>query len=401
MLLKRFLVFVYILLFTFALNRLSYADENQMIKGNIDFGIKLMNEVRNHEFDNDVIFSPIGLGQSLSVLANGAVGSTLDQINLVQELNGYSESEINSFWKKTVNPKPYELDKKMFIFTRSSLWVQNGFTFNPEYMKTINSFYPGFDLTYVNFSDKYTPSAINDWAKTSTNHQVKSIVSKKDVSKDTVLYLINITYAKIAWKNEFQKDLTKKGTFYLSNGQTAKALYMKTTGDFDYYENNIFQAVKVDLADPDLEAVFFLPKGTKTLMNIYKNMNGENYFEWSSKFKKKHLMLVVPKMDLEYKTSFIPEFKSIGVGAPFDQSYADFKNMFKVSNFAFVSNELSDSFLKIDEYGVNKTSFDKNVRDVVDFNHPFVMVIANKKTNAWLLLASIENPHPYEWFEIL
>ncbi|AWB10617.1 Serine protease inhibitor [Thermodesulfobium acidiphilum] len=397
---RKVLIFLNVLFFMLIVIPGAFADDSQLIKGNINFAIKLMNEVRNHEFDNNVIFSPIGLGQSLSVLSNGAVGHTFDELNLIQGFDGYNESDINYFWKNTVSPTPYTYDKKMFVFTRSSLWVQNGFTFDPKFMATINSFYPGFDLTYINFSDKYTPSAINDWVKTSTNHQVTSIVNKKDVSKDAMMYLINITYAKLAWKNEFPKNLTKKGTFYLSNGQSAKALYMKTTGNFDYYENDIFQAVKVNLADPDLEAVFFLPKETKTLMNIYRNMNGENYFNWSKQFKKRLLMVEIPKMDLEYKTSFIPEFKEIGVGDPFDQSYADFRKMFKIANFSFVSNEISDSFLKVDEYGLNKTIFDKNVKDVISFDHPFVMVIANKTTNAWLLIASIENPHPDEWFEI-
>jgi serpin B len=400
-LLKKLLIAFSILFFVFSTSCLSYADESAMVKGNIDFGINLMNEIRTHEFDNNVIFSPIGLGQSLSALSNGAVGSTLDQINLVQGLNGYSESDINSFWKKTVNPKPYEYNKKMFIYTRSSLWVQNGYTFSPDFMGKITSFYPGFDLTYINFSDKYTPSAINSWVKSTTDRQVTNIISKKDVDKNTIIDLINVTYAKLAWKNEFPKELTKKGNFYLSNGKTTKALYMKTSGNFDYYENNFFQAVKVDLADPNLEAVFFLPKGTKTLMNIYRNMNGENYFDWSSKFQKKSLDLILPKMDLEYKKSFITEFKGIGVGSPFDQNDADFKRMFNVANFSFVSNEISDNFLKVDENGINKVVFDKSIKDSVNFDHPFLMVIVDKTTNAWILVASIENPHPEEWFEIL
>lgn len=356
-----------------------------------------MNEIRTHEFDNNVIFSPIGLGQSLSALSNGAAGSTLDQINLVQGLEGNSESDINSFWKKTVGPKPYEYGKKMFIYTRSSLWVQNGYTFSPDFMTKITSFYPGFNLTYINFSDKYTPSAINSWVKSTTNHQVTNIISKKDVDKNTIMDLINVTYAKLAWKNEFPRNLTKKGNFYLSNGKTTKAIYMKTSGSFGYYENNFFQAVKVDLAYPNLEAVFFLPKGTKTLMNIYRNMNGENYFDWSSKFQKKSLDLILPKMDLEYRKPFITEFKGIGVGSPFNQNDADFKRMFNVANFSFVSNELSDNFLKVDESGINKTVFDKNIKDNVNFDHPFLMVIVDKTTNAWLLVASIENPQPDEW----
>ena len=96
------------------------------------------------------------------------------------------------------------------------------------------------------------------------------------------MFLINAIYFKGNWTYEFDKDLTTDDIFTKTDGSTAAVRMMKQEGEFDYFENQEFQAINLPYGDGDFSMMLILPTQENDLNAVMNQINESNWKDWQN-----------------------------------------------------------------------------------------------------------------------
>ena len=99
---------------------------------------------------------------------------------------------------------------------------------------------------------------------------------------------------------------------------------MGRAGEFDYSENEDFQAVRLPYAGRTISMYVFLPK--KSLDEFAQNLTPENWRQWTAEFRSSKGTLELPRFKLENEYNLKPVLEAMGMTAAFDRQ-ADFRGI--------------------------------------------------------------------------
>jgi len=99
--------------------------------------------------------------------------------------------------------------------------------------------------------------AINNWVKKNTGGKIDNIVER--IEDDDILFLINTIYFQGSWAEKFDPSKTKEGSFNLPNGTQKKLPMMSRTGQYEYYQGDNFQSVRIPYGNKRGCMYVFLP----------------------------------------------------------------------------------------------------------------------------------------------
>ena len=77
------------------------------------------------------------------------------------------------------------------------------------------------------------------------------------------MILINAIYFKGKWQEQFDPTITFLDTFYDSNNNISKIMFMNSTKKYDYFENKDMQTISLNYKNDNLSALIILPKKKK------------------------------------------------------------------------------------------------------------------------------------------
>jgi len=263
------------------------------------FGINLFKEVLNaEEPEENVMISPLSVSLALAMTYNGADGDTKEAMEKTLELNGLTVDEINENYKMLIDALA-SVDPKVLMSIANSIWYKQTFKVEQDFID-INQNYFYAEVSPLDFNDPDAVTTINNWVGNKTNDKITEILDA--IPADAVMYLINAIYFKGIWKYEFDESDTEEKPFYLSDGTTKDVPMMVQEGTFNYFSNDILQAVEMPYGAGNYSMVILLPKYGKTPDDIIDLLSNENWNKWLSEFyeaEKVHIHL--PKFKFEYK----------------------------------------------------------------------------------------------------
>jgi len=367
---------------------------DKLIAANTRLSFKLFSEVLKQQPDKNIFISPTSIAIALAMTYNGAKAETQQAIAQTLELQGMSLEDVNqanSFLRETLSHP----DPNVRLSLANSLWARKGEQFNPEFIQKNQNFY-GARLTDLDFSDSQASSIINDWVKQSTEGKIEKIVEGKDITPNTILFLINAIYFKGAWGREFDKTQTKELPFTLINGTQKQHPIMFQQDRYGYYTNELFQAVSLPYGQGRFSLYVFLPQKNSSLKAFYENLNAENWDKWMSQFKPQPVYIGLPRFRLDYGIELNNVLKSLGMAIAFDPNRANFANM--TSRPAYISKVKHNTFFEVNEEGseaAGATSVQIVTRGVptsVIVDHPFFCAIRDNQTKTILFMGSVVEP---------
>jgi serpin B len=129
----------------------------------------------------------------------------------LQKMSLQEVNQANADLRETLENR----EPNLHLSLANSLWVQEGVSCNPEFLRINEDFYQA----HVRVLDFYAPnslSIINDWVKQSTNGKIEKIIDW--IRPDLVMILINAAYFKATWSQPFPKQATRNHPFTLLDG---------------------------------------------------------------------------------------------------------------------------------------------------------------------------------------
>lgn len=189
------------------------------------------------------LVSPVSVIYALAMTANGAGGSTREQM---EDVLGMSVDELNTYlyaYRQSVA----KWDRSTLDIS-NSVWFRNkAFPADPEFLQ-INADYYGADIYAAPF-DQSTVDDMNYWVNRKTRGMIPKIVDQLD--DNNVMTLINALAFEANWSEPYEKHQIKEGTFTASDGSLQSAEFMEeklsfyiedkyARGFVKYYEGNRF-----------------------------------------------------------------------------------------------------------------------------------------------------------------
>lgn len=367
----------------------------RLMDANTKFGLNLFKTIVKENPKNNVFISPTSVAIALSMLYNGAQGATKEQIAKTLEVSGISLTNVNDSAKNLQDILTKADGVKLSI--ANSLWLKKGIAFEADFLDNNQKFY-GAKAANLDFANPKTVKTINEWVKENTNNKIDRII--ETISPDDVLFIINAIYFQGNWSQAFEEKSTKLQPFFLANGSQKQQLMMSQKGEYKYYENDLFQAIRLPYGKGKMSMYIFLPRGD--LNSFFSQLTQENWQQWLTEFTKRKGSITMPKFKLEYEAQLKKVLSTLGMANVFSAKEANFNKMTK--NKVYVNEIKHKTVLDVNETGTEAaavTSIGMRATSIaieekppfnLIINRPFFLVIRDEQSGTLLFTGSINQP---------
>ena len=362
------------------------------------FALKMFAQMHKEEKGNDnFCLSPLSASWALSMAANGAEGTTREQMYATLGFPGNDAEKINAYQQKIIKRLNTLDPERVTVGIANSMWVNENFKIKKEFEKSNTAYY---DATVKNIKfDAAAVKAINDWCSQKTNGKITEIV--KEIDPMTQLFLINALYFNGRWTSTFNKKRTKEEEFTKENGEKIKVQMMHQNEKMYYYEDENVQMVMKPFGEEKFHMLFILPREGVT-MDKSVQLLAENLDTWYSESEKEEVNLSLPRYKAEYGKSLKSTLQSMGMSDAFTPGKANFGALSKEE--LCIGDVLQKTFVKVDEEGAEAAAVTSvalmamaagppKPKNMV-INRPFIYIIRERETGNILFIG--RNGHPKE-----
>ena len=363
-----------------------------MEQGN-EFAFKLLRETDAQFSGSNLFLSPMGVTIVSSMLANGAKGTTYDEIVEAIGLKGFSLDQVNDCYKTLVSAL-YGAAGSVSFTLANSVWAAKDLTLRKQFCKNMEDTFDAESFS-VDFGADGTLKQVNDWCSKKTNGLIPKMFDQLDAQ--TRALLINALYFKGDWKYTFDKSATTEGSFQTLAGTPAKVQYMSLSCNLEAYRDEKVSLVKLPYGGNGaflMEAI--VPNGD--FKAFLSGLSLAQLKQWDQAARLQETKLSFPKFTAEFDTEeqLVPVLTRLGMRQAFSANAADFSYMSPEP--LYVSNFRQKTYIKVDEKGteaaaVTEAEMRKNAPAglFISFDRPFVYLIRESSTGAILFIGTKVN----------
>jgi serine protease inhibitor len=373
---------------------------NQLVNANNRFGFNLFTQLQLQQKSQpqNIFISPQSIAIALAMTRNGTAGKTQAEITRTLGLEQFDTATVDSSYEQLIKTLT-TTDNSVELAIANSLWINQDISLKAPFIKTSQDFYQG-KVTNLDFANPSAKNTINQWVASNTAHQIPAIVNS--ISPEDALYLINAIYFKGSWTNKFDPDATTKQPFYLKSKATKPVAMMSQTGDYRYYENEQFQAIRLPYGKQgELGMYIFLPQTNSSLGQFNQQLNLTNWQAWLSQMRSQPGNIFLPKFKLEYAKELKDVFSSLGMQEVFNSAQADFSAM--TDSAVAINTVKHKAVIEVNEEGTKAagvTSTGIRITSAIpqkqpfemNINRPFFFGIRDDRTGTILFMGNVVEP---------
>ena len=372
---------------------------SQLADASNRFGFNLFTQIYDRQqSDENLVISPSSIAIALGMVRKGIAGATREEVTTALALDRLDSATIDaSYLKLTETLKTADPNVELAI--ANSLWVNQSITLKEQFLSSVEEFYQA-QVSNLDFANSQAENIINNWVAENTANKITQIVDS--ISVEDALYLLNAIYFKGSWSQKFDADATTQKPFYSKPNLPQDLAMMSQTGDYRYYENDRFQAVRLPYGEKEeLGMYIFLPQETNNLETFNQQLSVDNWQEWLSQMRSRRGNITIPRFKLEYETDLREFLSDLGINQIFNPSQADFSTMTDdsvavdtVKHKTFIEvNEEGTEAAAVTSIGIRITSVEpENMPYNMNVNRPFFFAIRDDVTETILFMGNVVEP---------
>lgn len=206
--------------------------------------------------NENFVFSPVSLNQSLGVLLNGANKKARAEIMQALNYNGLTLSDVNNYNNQILSSSDQSSYNKLLI--ANGLWISDTIKgkIKRDFLNTASRFYKA-DIHVADFKKQEVKEEIQKWIVEHTNGFINDAPSVKPYD---VMIGINSTYFNGVWDITPQTPTTET-PFKNRDGKEGNCKYLQYKNEKMYcYSNSYFRAIKLFYKDSDYSMIVVLPQ---------------------------------------------------------------------------------------------------------------------------------------------
>ena len=230
----------------------------------------------------------------------GANGKTAEEMAQVLNFNLPQEElhkQLNSL-DQSLYVVPEHLKDQAGSFqlnVANSIWGQSGYPFRQSYFDLLAQYY-GAGLQVVDFINNSDQARvqINDWVSEETEGKIKDLIPPGGVNGFTRLVLANAIYFNAAWLNQFSKQETRPGDFYINADRKQTAQMMQIKNNLEYKRDAEMQLVDIPYLNDRFSMVLIMPL-EKDLSALISELDNGQINNWMQDLSSREVILRMPK----------------------------------------------------------------------------------------------------------
>lgn len=316
-----------------------------------DVSFELLKNAATDNNRNNAVVSPTSALICLAMMANGADGQTLEQI---ESAIGVDMDTLNAFMEKfAASLVSYE---KCRLSLASSLWINSKdplLTVKEDFLRT-NAKYYRSDIYSSDFSSQ-TVRDMNLWVDEKSFGMIDSVLDEIDPT--AMMYLVSCVAFDAEWQEKYTKKSVRDSDFTDIDGNTeqVRTLFSK---EGKYLSGESCTGFVKNYAGGKYGFVGLLPNEDTDVYALLESLDGTAWCElWQSMRIGVDVRTSIPVFDVETNTDLAESFKSLGVTDMFDSANADFSRMGAYGNEGlFCSSFSQKTLLELDENGTRAAS---------------------------------------------
>lgn len=340
---------------------------------------------RDAASDENFVMSPLSIQLALYMVWQGANNDTRTEIESLLRTPEPGDDVTNE-----ISRLMHDLNGNSGEFT---LNIHNGMFYDDNRMTPNESFEEALKSKFIaeverlDFSTPTAVEEINGWVREKTEGKIPEVLDQ--ISDREVLFLLNALYMKADWNNAFAQELTADRPFHLADGEEIRIPMMSKTEMIDIVRTEEYQAVRLLLADSALAAYFIMPDNSGTDRSGYPGPEVlEKLLDGRIEFSSAKAGLSLPVIETKTNLEMNPVLKALGMKSAFDPERADLSGIGSaVTGALYISRVLHDTYLKIDEGGVEGAAVttvgigttSAPITEPFVFDHPFTYLIVDQR----------------------
>ena len=345
------------------------------------FGFRFFKQmIKNEGTKENVLVSPLSVILALYMTANGADGTTKDQMLEVLGEN------LNDYLKAYQVKLPQGDGYKMHI--ANSIWFRDtaSLTVKDAFLNT-NKTYFGAGVYKAPFNET-TCKEINEWVKEHTDGMISNILD--EIPADAMLYLINALCFDAEWENIYKESSVVEGQTFTKEDGTKQKMTLMYSEESTYLEDKWATGFVKYYKDRKYAFVALLPKKGVTVSEYVEYLDEENFHKLMSKAKITSVNAALPKFETAYDLLLNDVLMQMGMTDAFSGA-ADFTKMATCTDGnLYISRVLHKTFITVDEKGtkagastvVEMTKESAVMQSyTVRLDRPFVYMLIDCETN--------------------
>jgi serpin B len=348
----------------------------------------------------NLFFCPYSIRTTLLMTFAGAQGETARQMTEVLQVPEPASQthEAVRAWHASLNGETHEQTGYQ-LHTANALWGQQGFLFQPAFVKQLETFYGG-GLREVDFAHAVEDArqTINAWIETETEGKIVEFLKPKMLDASATLVLTNSVYFKGAWEAPFDRQKTTNAPFYLTQDESVEVPMMSQIMTTSYGEDEVHRVLELPYAGERLSMVLVVPKQPDGLRQVEQQLSATSLAGLLQLLQSQKVMVTIPRWSMEVEVSLPDILWSMGMRDAFALPPADFSGMTGKKN-VFISAVLHKAMLDVNEEGseavaATEVTMARGLRRYPEFvaDRPFLLLIRDRQTGGMLFLGRVVDP---------
>lgn len=346
------------------------------------------------EKENSLI-SPLSAFFALSLVANGADGQTLAQM---EEVLGMPLASLNGFCASLL--------KDLASNPQAQLQLANAIWLDPDRIGSLQEMFNTiatqayeaqvFDKPF----DASTVKDINAWVSKHTNGLIEEMM--QNLSGDTVMVLINALAFEAQWLKVYEESAIQPQSFHNADGSVSQ-VQMMYSEESSYFEVEGLQGfLKPYERDRYGLALFIAQDENQSLDEALQKADGKKVLEALASPQVRSVDAGLPQFSFDDSKKLNDALQEAGLLDAFSSEQADFSKLATNSQNLAISEVLQKTKIIVDAKGtkaaaateimVDETAFigeEESIRIVCD--RPFFYVLLDLQTKTPLLMGVVEN----------
>lgn len=358
-----------------------------------DFALSLLREERSGSVS--VLLSPVSILNALGMVANGASGTTLKQI---ETATGMSLHQLNDFLYTYRMSLPAD-SKTCKAALANSAWLRDTFRVEDAFLRSCVNYYSA--EVYRSAFDGGLVTDLNRWVSKKTDGMISDLL-EKEPGAQTMLYLVNAACFDAKWETPYTKENVRTdGIFTAASGKRQTADYLDSHETIYLSGNNVSGFLK-PYDGGKYAFVALVPDEGVTLADYLRNLTGEHLYQLITDHHYADVQASIPKFTARSELELEEPLRAAGISDLFDVSAADLRGLGSApnGNTLYVNSVLHKTYLELDENGTKAaaaTSLDINAgaappsEDVktVTLDRPFLYMVVDTHACVPLFMGTV------------
>ncbi|UCF40648.1 MAG: serpin family protein [Gemmatimonadota bacterium] len=375
------------------------AAEQCLVAADNRFAFNLFREINAQDTTGGNLFiSPLSVGMALGMTYNGAAGTTREAMQQTLELQGMTLEEVNQAYRSLIDLLR-DLDPRVEFTLANSIWHRHDLSFVTEFLDRSRDTFDA-QVTALDFADPAAASTINAWVDEQTRGRIREIVTPP-IDPIAIMFLINAIYFKGDWTQQFDASLTHDAAFQLAGGGQTTVRMMTHDGDVPvrvlFDTDPLLTVADLAYGGQAYSMTIVMPWEASDIETLVAQLDQTRWNGWISALDATAMRVSLPKFTLEYEITLDDVLKALGMAEAFT-SAADFTNLYRGPERAFISEVKHKTFVDVNEEGTEAaavTSVEIGLTSAplsIYVDRPFLFVIRERLSGTILFVGKMLDP---------